>query len=397
MSVVVDLMPPSTLGRYFQIAALSLGGLRAAESTLVFDSPRDYEDLVVRAGEKTLLTKIRLDGGVSLSKQSICKLIEKAAEAPSPRLNYIRQVDAEAVGSAGLNTVCGQEAGLRAMLNMLSYIEKVIDRGGPLMVRDVKIPMLFRATLFGKTRGPRRAEIERCSGDSLGLALVGAVASFMGRLRVRDTTYEYFLLPDGSASSMENYWPALEVLGGVLKIEHAPPSIPEVARTLIEVSGASVDLATYMAALIRVLWADEFLERVSSLAEARAFESMILVRIDSSGNRPQMVWAGPLAISHTVRELAGDPGFRRALRELYVSSSIALRMQGRDGEHARKAVADCVNSLSLLVVSGHSESVKNQLLLSCSRSLAALADHLSESGAGQQLRERALRILRALG
>lgn len=394
--IALDLMPRNTLGYYFQLSLLSLTGIKDVKESIALDKVK-FRDLLITATEKAFALK--LGKHISLTSQAFCKDLDVLCGVEAPRLLYLPQDRRIITSEAGLHSVCGRnvsELGRAFMCGtILSLIEAAIAGQVPL-ARQARLPMLFRATLFGKTRGPRVLEVEdvKVSAESLGLSLIGAFASFLGRARIRDSSYEYFLVPDGSSLSLEFFSRVLEILGGEFVKVPQVPSIPEISRTLATEGGVSIDTSTYMATLIRASLATERYADILSLASRKAFESLILLRIETSGNRPQIVWAGPLTISGLLLTVIGEKKLDRVIRRVYELTVSASRVREERIRNAlRDASRTCMNSLALVLLTTSTGAGRLELLKNCARSLAVLLD---ERRVPEEIRERVVEVLESI-
>lgn len=388
-------MGGNSIGRYFQLAALAAAGIKEVGDSLILPSGSDYKDLVVSAGENVMRAK--LGQAVSLADpQALCDSLQLVAKLGSPKFYYNRSVDEKALTQAGLTRVCGQDTRGETRLIALSYIENVLRKGGPLSIDDVSVPMIFRVTLFSKTRGPVAAKVEKTSADALGLAIIGALASFLDRVLAGKDSFEYYLIPDGSRESMDYFVSVLEALGRPIP---GAVALPDAIKNLVTAGGFSIDMATYMAVILRATSALSYIQKVLSLAEQRVFESFILVRLNVKGNRPQMSWAGPLAVSETILRVASSPRLSFALRALYNSLTEAQQIPDERGEKCRSVVRECISALALSMMVSRGDTTMPQLYFDCARNLSSLIDYLSryEDPRTARLRENASRVLEKLG
>lgn len=377
MAVKVELLPSYSLGRYFQLAALALSRQEPVGESLIFDDARSYARLVGSVLER--ISELKIGESIAVLPGRVCEIVSKLCErVPEPRFMYNFSVDSDLARKLKAREVGGCEISANSVCHLAAlYVDRLMSGG--VVGGRVKLPMLLRSTIFGKTRGPHMVEVEEAQVDSVGLALLGALASYLGAVRVDESRYEYYVLPDGSWGSFKYYAPIVEILSGVLG--EASYSVPEVSRTLASAGGLSIDLATYLAAIVNLLRSTETAERALGLAGPRAFETTVALRLEAGGNRPQVVWAGSLAVSDALLELRRR-GFETAVARLYrlalrVERARARRAVGSEraaAERAAAVVTACVNSVAAATLATVAESAKASALLDCARGLASLLD-----------------------
>ncbi|MEZ0346149.1 MAG: hypothetical protein ABWK01_06335 [Infirmifilum sp.] len=386
-SVEIELLPEYSMGRYFQLATLALGGRIPEGNSIHFSSPKDY----VRFVENVYDRISRLRTGGFRPPSVLCNDLKVA-----PKFNYNWQVDKGVAQALGITTGTRNTCFLAA-----SYVEKVLSGRRPLGGK-VSIPMLFRATVFSYARGPERLEMRdvECSLDSVGLALLGSLATFIGRAvakygkerqQQQQQIYEYYLLPDGSATSMSYAAAVLEVMGGVA-VAPGAPSVPEASLNLAKV-GVGLDSATYMAAILRALWSQAIANKALGLAGSRAFEAFQIARLEVSGNRPFIPWVGSLGISEAILEASK----LRVNRLMKATLNLVrnLTKLGDLSEVARAVSATCVNSLALSLLTGRGALAAREPILDCARAVATFFDRAQREKNPEAMR-LASRMLRAI-
>lgn len=385
MAVKVDLLPSYSLGRYFQLAALALFEFRFTGESLTFEEQSEYVRLVKTALEKVIELKVR--SRVVVAPGRVCDTVKILCEnIDEPKFMYNRSVDRDFARKLGIEEVKGCEISEDSICHLLvAYMERLLRSG--ISNERVKLPMLLRSTIFGKIKGPQLVEVEEAQLDSVGLALLGALTSYLGTIVVGDGRYEYYVIPDGSYRSLKYFIPVMETLSGVVGEAHY--AIPEVSRVLTSVSGLSLDLASYLATLINVLRSAEATEKALGLASNRAFEPLLLARLEVSEYRPQVLWIGNLAISDALLDLRRR-GLEVAMAKLYH----LIQRSGRSrNERLASVTSICVNSIATATLATVNESAKASALLDCARGLASLLD---DEDVPEELRSLARTVLESL-
>ncbi|MEM2288095.1 MAG: hypothetical protein QW503_03310 [Sulfolobales archaeon] len=365
MAVKVDLLPSYSIGRYFQLAALALYKPMLVRESLILDRADEYFQLIKSVLER--IVELKTGSRIVLTPSSWCELIRGLSDKiEKPRFKYNWTVDSDFAKKLETETVRDCEVSDGDVYHLIVlYLKKVSEKGVSAM--RVKLPMLLRSTVFGRVRGPHAVEIEETSIDSVGLAILGSLASYLGRIKIGKSSYEYYIIPDGSYSSLNYFAPILEVLGGALG--EGRYSIPAViSKSLINAGGISLDLASYLAALINLLRSAEVTERALGLASNRAFESILLTRLEVSENRPQVAWIGSLTISEALINIK-EKGLDAVLRKLYQLIQEGIGVRG-----LTTAVSTCLNSISVAILVATTGPTRSSALLDCARSLAPLLD-----------------------
>ncbi|MFN3805376.1 MAG: hypothetical protein ACK4SY_09985, partial [Pyrobaculum sp.] len=247
---------------------------------------------------------------------------------------------------------------------------------------------LFKATVYS-TEEFRGAMARGIADDinSVGLGLVGGLASFMGAVRIRDSRYEYFIAPDGSYQSIVDTRGVLEAMYG--KPIGIGDYIGKLSVLVNLEGGISIDFATFFTAILQVSSAIEKKEALTSYVEGMSFDRYLLIR-NVVSQRPQIMWASPMNISQIV-DIVSKKQAVQFLSGLYRMATGRLKDELLRRQVA-SAVGGCVNSAMLYFWSGQKD-----FLLNCARDLVLLSDRapkdLSDaigvvlSGVGRMLRK----------
>lgn len=389
MTVEIPLMPKHTLGFYLQLAAIGAGELedkltRDLEA-IIFNDPSEY----VNAVDK--IWSIIADTKIKPAVEEECNIVGEC-ERVQPKLYGAGKGDASILGEeAGLNVI-SQRCGVNTSWcsATLSYVEMVKGNGGPIGGRTSMI-MLAKAFAYGKLRGTLSATGEDVvQRDSLGLMLLGGLLSMVSRIRVRDSTYEFYLIPDGSPESLRL---ANLVYGAFFYKGRLGVSFNDVLSDILRLEvGLSIDLATYIALLIHLSRVINEMTGISGLLEKEGFERFLLARVDSSGNRPQLISISPLTMSYALKTLKGKEVLLENLWRLTRTSSklrkSTVKERRRTGEDLASAIGECFNNLALFLWTG-----REDVLFECSRRMSVVLDTPVTAGLSDDDRNRVKWVL----
>jgi len=374
LSVEIPLMPKHSLGFYLQLAVVGVGGFKNRLTqdleALVFESPGEYADAV--EGLLAALARAFV-GQEGVDPCKICEKLRERGGEEGPKLYRAGEKgDTKILEEAGLGFIrCAEETSWCSAA--LSYAEKVKKVRGPIGGRAPAV-MLARALVYGRLRDTM-AEVkeEDIQVDSLGIMLFGGLFSLICTIRVERKTFELYLLPDGSPES-------LDIASTVYEAFHSGElrgrSFSSILTDLVELErGLSIDLATYVATLTYLSMTMKTMTGISGLATREGFERFLLARVESSGNRPQLVWMGPLTVS---RALIAIKGKEKVLENLWYLARTSHQLRRRKskeerdaGERLASATSKCFNNVALYMWTG-----SRDLLLECSRELSEVVDDL---------------------
>ncbi|MCX8196628.1 MAG: hypothetical protein N3F67_06125 [Acidilobaceae archaeon] len=368
MSVSIPLLPMHTLGRNFQLLALALGDkegqakIRAETDSIEFPSADAY----VRFVKNTYEALYRLHvGKVRLLEREVPEGVEgEVCGRGSPQLYGNDQKHTYLAGK----TVCARAT---------SYVRAVM-RGGPLK-QLVPLPYVLRATLYSKER-PSMPIKDKVSLDSVGMAYLGMVGSYVGRKE----DIEYYLVP-ADVTDPAYVFAVLQVL----KMP-AGEELPVIVRKLEDIN-LSTDIATYLGFLLKALKAEEAGMNAFGLAREAAYEKFLVVKVRAAGNRPDVTWAAPLSLSVPL-EMTREQQLQEALKSVYILASSARR--GKDRERAEDVVRECFNSLALSIFTNVHPVGREELSYRCIR--AAIVAFQDDETSGP-LKGLTGKIIRALG
>ncbi len=389
MTVVVDLLPPNMLGRRFQYAALSadpslVANIDYSAGQAVFHSPDDYADLVSILAEAIVARHTRStknSGQASVvsigSVQAPCGSLDPGPslyKSGQPDTRILEQTIYEVARkrSVPLCYAIKREGGqIPAWTHAaLTYVSLVLEAGGPVGGIAGRLPSLASATLFSKERGawrPRETGKVNVSIDSLGLALLGGAASFMGRERLAEDAVELYLLPDLVS---ERYWDLSERLSDA-------GSRSAVARALwIHANtGASFELTVSLEAGVSLARSYRVMSGLVPRQALSVLSSARLYLVTPGSYRPMV--RGAIVIG----DLLASSYDVRLLSTLEALASKAAALKDKDSSQAKRAVAGCVSDLFMLTL----DPCNQEHAYDCTRSLMALAEDKNVPGAVREL------------
>ncbi|MEM1847032.1 MAG: hypothetical protein QXN05_02380 [Acidilobaceae archaeon] len=420
MSVSIPLYPETLFGYYLQLTALALGGWKGPVTGQIKVSSENYVNLVNTAINNII--QIRL--GKQVSPNEVCNYLK------GPR---VYRSDSGFLKKADLPIPARIEPDKYWCVATMNYVNKVIEKQGPLDKTSYSLqPLrLLRATIYGTTRGVKRKEVEdlvkNTTIDSLGLGLIGGLASYIGSFKLkskhnkRGEVYEYFLIPDGSSESLEYISEVLEAFHGtILGSDSLVDKIKKLAiietkmnekthnkqetckrkkeeeEEVTRTKGLSLDLATHFSTLVQALETVNMNVMLRGAIDKMMFERFLLVRNVAGGNRPQIMWISPLAVSQIVTEVKAKNAeevlinlykLAQKLASLHVTSNISEKSDKKKNK-ALDPASKCVNNIILYLWSGQLD-----FLAECSRELAVLFDETLENKNMKDLEYDVYRLL----
>ena len=390
MTVVVDLLPPNMLGRRFQYAALSADSSLVAAidypaGRAVFYSPDDYVSLVSILAEAIVARHTRrTNNNGQASVVSIGRIqVSCGSLDPGPRLYRSGQPDTRILEDT-IYKAARLQRGVPLCYNTtskggqipawthaaLTYASLVLNAGGPVGRTANRLPSLAIATLFSKQRGagrPRKTGKVNVSIDSLGLALLGGAASFMGRESLTGSAVELYLLPDLVSKGYWDLSDRLSDAGGRSAVARA--------FWIHANTGASLELTVSLEAGVSLARSYGVFRGLVPREALSVLSSARLYLISSSGKRP--IVRGAIVIG----DLLASSYDVHLLRELEAIASRAAAMKGKGSSQAKRAVAECVSDLFMLAL----DPCNQEHAYNCTRSLMTLAEDKNVPGEVREL------------
>jgi len=376
-SVTIDLLDEKTIGKNYQLAALG---------SILDDLPKDIKDKIIKG---IMINFIQLNSvEYDIVKKHLSKRLESVcsfSKDPPKLYTAGKPMDRDILVNAKI---------LKKTDGRLSCesVKEAIDRLSiQELAQPAPMPMFLRPYVFSYYRNA--SKIEKITVGSLLIATVGLLISFVGGLRTAGgTRIDIHIIPDGSMSSLNvsrTFYNLLYLSNIGASSNFTIPSLLQLIRDITnELGGVSIDQAIFLSFMIYMAYANDISGSISSdiesLTNSNSFESFMLARIDSAGNRPQLMSATPLSISWALKRLMK----RRSLSLLknlnwLVSSSI--KSENADF----KASAEAASSKCLSSLFKYMESNYYDALLECSRDLATICDkanNLLEGNKGESLR-----------
>jgi hypothetical protein len=234
------------------------------------------------------------------------------------------------------------------------------------------MPMFLKPYVFSYYRNT--SKIEKTTVGSLLIATIGLLISFVGGLRTAGgTRIDIHIIPDGSMSSLNvsrTFYNLLYLSNEGASSNFTIPSLLQLIRDITnELGGVSIDQAIFLSFMIYMAYANDISDSISSdiesLTNSNSFESFMLARINSAGNRPQLMSATPLSISWALKRLMKSRSLS-LLKNLNWLVSSSIKSENADF----KASAEAVSSKCLSSLFKYMESNYYDALLECSRDLA---------------------------
>ncbi|MET1160254.1 MAG: hypothetical protein ABWW65_04780 [Thermoprotei archaeon] len=345
-NVEIELLSERTIGRNFQIAALGA----------VFDLlPQPMKDKIIDGV---------VDGKILLSIDELQKLLNTLSQyliqvckykKIFPELYKAGKGDAKILSSAGI--IATQKNLCTALLDSLNNVLKRPEK-------QVDIPMFLRTYVFAKYRTSLES-VEKTTSISLYISVAGAILSLIGKFKVRDTTIELYIIPDGSIYSLLQS-PKIYSLIYSSDRYRLDQFIKDIFGKL---NNASFEVSTLVAIMAYTWSIAKYVQELPSLDQYYgSFEVFRLVSIKPE-YRPQVAWEKPLTISEYLRYLEAKNAIEipELIRKL---ASVAPDIVKKE------EIYDNVISQCLHEVYGYMESGSLDLLTSCTARIVRILDTL---------------------
>ena len=279
-SITITLLPEYMLGRYFQLAALSLylssnpGKLRSIYGALDKGIELRDKELVelVEAARDLLLRKYGLE------EYEPCKLLYAMRRDPPEDYQNDEGAFSNLLYTSFNIESCpskkGKKAGISYPEIAVSFIEEVLSRNGAISTETVdRTPALFGSFIFSekKLRGlGGRAKHDKAS---LSVGMVGVMVSYAGKLQVGpQESMELFIVPDGSMDSLRYS----HLMYGVL-FDKGIDSWRRLASSIVDLPNTSIERALLMASSIKLSTAGDL--NLKQITNSWLPEKYILLRV----------------------------------------------------------------------------------------------------------------------
>ena len=362
-SVTIDLLDEKTIGKNYQLAALG---------SILDDLPKDIKDKIIKG---IMINFIQLNSEeYDIVKKHLSKRLESVcsfSEDPPKLYAAGDQTDREILENAKILKKTNERLSCESVKEA---VKEAIDKlSAQELAQPAPMPMYLRPYVFSYYRNT--GKVKEITVGSLLIATIGLLISFVGNLKTAGI--DIYIIPDGSMSSLNvsrTFYNLLYLNNEGASSNFTIPSLLQLIRDITnELGGVSIDQAIFLSFMIYMAYANDISESISSdiesLTNSNSFESFMLARINSAGNRPQLMSATPLSISWALKRLMK----RRSLSLLknlnwLVSSSI--KSENADF----KASAEAASSKCLSSLFKYMESNYYDALLECSRDLATICD-----------------------
>ncbi|MEM3938353.1 MAG: hypothetical protein QW373_07175 [Desulfurococcaceae archaeon] len=349
-TVTIELLDENSIGRYYQLAALSIAYPRVSPALLSnLEKGLDRGALQLDQNEV-----YQLFGAIADYLDSrVCSIKTNYG----PKLYTAGTIDRKILSNAGI-----QVGKTLQCANIVNYLRQNVYQ---FLTHKVDIPMFLRTYVFSRYRD--REEVEKTSVASLSLALAGIYISTIGNVRRGKELFEIFVNPDGSidtSRSAHRFYDLLNEPGSNIRI-------PRLIENILDLEGVSLELSVLFATAIYVYGVARHVRMLSNLSSYyNVFERFRLVCI-SPGDRPLVLWERPLTITHIIQV------FEKA-KALDLLSSIE-RLASYSPQISEKlkeypeAISACINDLHEYLETGSFDA-----LVHCSGGVARLYDLLDD-------------------
>jgi hypothetical protein len=351
------------LGRYFQLAALSIyfsikpSKLRSLYGVLDKGVSLTNSELVdlVEASRDLLLEKY------GLKEYDPCKLLESMNKDSPRAYTNDKEVFSELYFPSFNYEACpsrrkGKKAGIFYPEIAVSFIEETLSKKGVITPKNVKRkPALFGSFIFSedKLRGLTGRTLH--DNISLVIGILGVIVSYAGRIPVGpEESLELFLLPDGSIESL-----MYSLLMYGLLFKGNINSWKNLAKSLVDLPSTSIERALIMASSVKFSSARD--EDLRQLTNSWLPEKFILLRVKPE-RRPNI--SGSTTLTSRFIASSRDIAVVRAFERM-IDAIQGLKNKEKDKVLA--AVGDCVNYLTEAYFTNN-----KTLLVECARLLIPL-------------------------
>ncbi|MEM1921686.1 MAG: hypothetical protein QW615_03150 [Desulfurococcaceae archaeon] len=284
MSVVrIPLLSEHSIGRYFQLTALSIAYSQGTASLRkAIEDSIEKEELILSSNDHNQLIDIL----IKYLSSNVCQIKDTFGLS----LYRSGRSDVEILNSIGLKT--GARLKCSELVNFYNtglYNQKYSD--------SVKIPMYLRAYVFSFRRDMEK--IEDTNVASLYLALIGAQISLISRVRKRDEVFELYVNSDASIEALINGYK----LYSLINQPGSRINLANLIQNIMDLEGLSLELSSIFSITIYVYHVAKFVQQIPSLANYYdLFEKFKLVCLKPM-DRPLVVWERPLTLTHILKKL----------------------------------------------------------------------------------------------
>lgn len=348
-SVKIQLFNEDSIGRYYQLAALSIARWRAPHLANTIDAGIVRGQLDLSPNDFNTLFRTLTD----YLNDKVCQL--KASY--SPTLYKAGTGDRKILSTAGIQVektlTCNQ---------LIEYFKNGVFNQR--FNDKISVPMFLRAYVFSYYR--ERKKIEEATVSSLYLALIGIYISLVGRVRKADETYELYVNPDNSLETLRNAYSMYELLNE----PRSKVKIVEMVNDLLKLEGVSLELSALLAITLYVYHVAKHVLNLPTLSGYyNVFEKFRLV-CTNPGDRPLIVWERPLTLTHLIQRLE-----RLKILDLLESIEISAKQAARTNIKDHPSVISmCINDLYSFI-----ETNVLEPLIHCTGGLSRLYDTLDRS------------------
>jgi len=342
----VRLLPEYMLGRYFQLAALSIylsnkpNVLENMFSSIERGIPITRDDLIylVELVRDLLIEKF------NLRKYTPCELLN-ALQQDEPRVylpNDRKRIE-NLIYPTHILTSCPKDRENSYAEVAVSFIEEVLSKKGYVEQKSIdKSPALFEAMIFSESKLRGQAGSPKKDKISLNIGVLGLMISYIGRIRAGDKLIEIYVVPDGSFESLQYSTLVYRLLfGGDVR------RLKRLTQTMANLESLSLERALMTASTIKLIYGKQ--KDLEKLIKYSLPERFLTIRIIPE-KRPNISGITPLTF-----------GFVQSLRNkdlILVLERLAQETERRGApEELSTAVAECINFVSESILTQNKDHI----------------------------------------
>ncbi|MEM0318355.1 MAG: hypothetical protein QXO97_10255 [Candidatus Nezhaarchaeales archaeon] len=362
-TITIELLDANSIGRYYQLAALSTGYVQPRISSTLRDKlEKGVEQGVLQLdmNEVQLLFNSvadYLDNYVCKTKPNYSPILYKAG----------RYDDKSILRNAGI-----QIGKTLQCVDIANYLKQNIYQ---FLTNKVPTPTFLKAYVYSYYR--ERVKVKDISVASLSLALAGVYISTMGYIRKGGEQFEVSAIPDSSVDTLKD----AHRFFALLNEPKSNVKVSDLIQSILDLEGISLELSALIATGIYVYSVAYYVYNLPSLSSYyNIFERFRLVCITPQKGlvkgriqflRPVVLWERPLTLTHIMRTLETA----KALDILSYTERLASYSPQISGELREypEAVSACVNDLYEYLETGSFDA-----LVHCSGGVARLYDLLDD-------------------
>jgi len=379
----ITLLPEYMLGRFFQLTTLSLYTSRLA-TTDEQQFNNIYTHLIedgfayLTLNDLQQLAELILDMlaiKFEADKRDLCDIYKKGVKR-EPQFYRAGVGDGRIFKSLQLTNFNPTQQCNISLKNdyytvtTLSFIEAVLEKKVN-VVNVSDVPMLLKALFYSYVRGSEKKEGKvYIDNVSVALAVAGALISFTGKVIINEKSYEHFIVPDGSSTSM-----SASALFYELVFRNTYDKLRDLIKNFADLNGVSLARAFLMAIASQITKIKD--RKLDELLKENIAERYLGVRI-ATGDRPDILWIAPITITDFI-----NTRIKQEIIDMLSSLASLIwksKMEDEVLENLTKVVSTCVNSLTEYYFTNNLDA-----LIECSRNVVILSGNEKIDGGIKRL------------